>query len=107
MENLYPGRAWPALASPGSAVELEQPFDEQAKRCTEALACGKPVTVIAMYTDRCGRVVGVVILPDGGLLGLQVVSGAGLAWWYRTFSESDRVAGGGLNGRYSMERWPL
>lgn len=39
-----------------------------------------------MDTDKYGRTVADVILPDGRVLNRELVS-AGLAWWYRRYSQ--------------------
>jgi hypothetical protein len=41
-------------------------------------------------TDRYGRTVAEVILPDGRSLNHELVR-AGLAWWYRTYAPADDV----------------
>jgi micrococcal nuclease len=49
---------------------------------------GKEVTVPVKTADRYGRIVGVVILPDGKNLNWEFVD-AGLAWWYRRYASDD------------------
>src|SRR5271166_3064301 len=46
------------------------------------LAFGKIVKVMPRATDRYGRIVGDVVLPDGRVLNEELVR-VGLAWWYR------------------------
>lgn len=41
-------------------------------------------------TDRYGRVVGEVLLPDGRSLNRELVR-AGLAWWYRQYAPTDTL----------------
>jgi len=65
--------------------EKKQAFGKKAKQCTSDLAFGKEVTVHIQSTDRYGRTVGVVILPDCKNLNRELVS-AGLAWWYRKYA---------------------
>jgi hypothetical protein len=39
-------------------------------------------------TDRYGRLVGDVLLPDGRILNQELVK-AGMAWWYRPYAPND------------------
>lgn len=53
---------------------------------------GKEVEARASDTDRYGRIVGEVILPNGRNLSYELV-GAGMAWWYRTDFPNDSILG--------------
>ena len=68
--------------------EAKQPFGQAAKRQTLALAGRKEVTVIPMDTDRYGRTVGEVLLPDGTSLNKTLVA-TGYAWWYQKYAPRD------------------
>jgi len=68
--------------------EKGQPFGKRAKQFTLDMAFGKEVTVCVQTTDRYGRIVGVVILPDGKNLNWELVD-VGLAWWYRKYAPDD------------------
>jgi len=70
--------------------EKGQPFGTRAKRFTSEMAFGMEVEVQVQTTDRYGRIVGEVILPDGLSLNKQLVS-MGLAWWYRKYAPNDRT----------------
>ncbi len=70
--------------------EKKQPFGTKAKWVTSDLAFGKEVEVRIKDTDRYGRIVGEVILPDGVSLNKDLVH-AGLAWWYRKYAPNDRT----------------
>ena len=70
------------------APETRQDFGSKAKRATSALCFGKTVTIRPHDTDRYGRVVAEVILPDGRNLGREMVS-QGLAWWYQQYASAD------------------
>jgi endonuclease YncB( thermonuclease family) len=59
--------------------ELRQSFGARAKGLTERLASGQMVQVRAQGRDDNGRLLGVVILPDGRTLNRELVA-AGLAW---------------------------
>jgi hypothetical protein len=54
---------------------------------------GKDVAIHVKDTDKYGRTVADVILPDGRTLNRELVR-AGLAWWYRKYSTDE-----------SQERW--
>lgn len=72
-------------------TEKKQSFGQAAKRFTLDLAAQKIVTVKVKTTDRYGRTVGEVFLPDGRSLNRELVR-AGYAWWYRKYS-SDTTLG--------------
>ncbi|MFY4731318.1 thermonuclease family protein [Nitrospira sp. BLG_2] len=68
--------------------ERGQAFYQQAKSFTSEKCFGKEVKLnITQASDRYGRVVADVILPDGTLLCSELVK-AGLAWHYTHFSKS-------------------
>ncbi len=64
------------------APEKAQAFGTHARQFTGDLVVQRDGTVVMHTTDRYGRLVGEVLLPDGGSLGHELVR-AGLAWWYR------------------------
>lgn len=75
------------------APEEGQPFSSRARQYTAGLAFRKTVTVQGVDRDRYGRLVAVVVLPDGRILNHELVA-AGLAWWYREYAPGDaRLAG--------------
>jgi endonuclease YncB( thermonuclease family) len=59
--------------------EKAQAFGTQARKFTSDLAFQRDVTVQIRATDRYGRLVGDVLLPDGRSLNQELVR-AGLAW---------------------------
>jgi micrococcal nuclease len=59
--------------------ERQQPFGTRARQYTGELAFNQVVTVLVRDTDRYGRMVGEVLLPDGRSLNQELVR-AGLAW---------------------------
>nr|NIO21134.1 SNase-like nuclease [Candidatus Aenigmarchaeota archaeon] len=65
-------------------------FGRRAERFTSEWAFRKEVKVQVQTTDRYGRIVGEVILPDGLSLNKQLVY-MGLAWWYRKYAPNDRT----------------
>ena len=62
--------------------EKAQAFGEKAKQQTSGLAFGKVVTVNVKDTDRYGRTIGEVILPEGRSLNKELVL-TGFCWWYQ------------------------
>ena len=70
--------------------EKGQPFGQAAKRKTGELAGGKTVTVEVRTTDRYGRTVGEVFLPDSSSLNRELVR-TGYAWWYRQYSKDESL----------------
>lgn len=62
-----------------------QPFGKAAKRFTLNLVANQVVEVRQVDTDRYGRVVAEILLPDGRSLNRLLVEN-GLAWWYRAYS---------------------
>lgn len=69
--------------------ETGQDFGARAKQEASGLAFGKTVTIRPRDTDRYGRTVAEVILPDGQSLNRQMVW-RGYAWWYRSYAPNDR-----------------
>jgi len=68
--------------------EKAQAFGTQARKFTSDFAFQRDVTVEIRATDRYGRLVGEVLLPDGRSLNQELVR-AGLAWWYRPYAPND------------------
>jgi micrococcal nuclease len=68
--------------------EKAQAFGTQARKLTGDLVFQQTVTIIIRDTDRYGRVVGEVLLPDGRSLNQELVK-AGMAWWYRQYTPHD------------------
>jgi micrococcal nuclease len=71
------------------APETGQDFGSRAKHAGSDLAFGKVVTVRPVDTDRYGRTVAEVILPDGRSLNREMVR-QGMAWWFRKYAPADR-----------------
>lgn len=68
--------------------ERGQPYATVAKTFTSEKCFGKEVKLnITQKSDRYGRVIADVILPDGSSLSNELVK-AGLAWHYTHFSKS-------------------
>jgi micrococcal nuclease len=61
------------------APEAGQDFGSRAKQAASELAFGKVVTIQPRDTDRYGRTVALVVLPDGWTLNHELVR-SGFAW---------------------------
>ena len=70
------------------APETGQDFGSRAKQAASELAFGKQVTIRPRDTDRYGRTVAEVILPDGRSMNREMV-GKGMAWWFRRYAPRD------------------
>ena len=70
------------------APESGQDFGTRAKQAASEMAFGKVVTIQPRGTDRYGRTVALVVLPDGRPLNHELVR-SGLAWWYRKYAPGD------------------
>ena len=72
------------------APESGQAFGQRAKQAASELAFGKNVRILPRSTDRYGRTVAEVTLPDGRSLNQEMVR-EGCAWWYRSYAPNDRT----------------
>ena len=72
------------------APEKGQAQSNAAKRHLSSLAYGKRVKVLVRDTDRYGRAVAEIILPDGRNVNQEMVR-AGYAWWFRKYAPNDRA----------------
>ena len=70
--------------------ETGQDFGSRAKSVTSELAFGKVVRVHPRDTDRYGRSVADVVLPDRRILNHELVR-RGLAWWSRKYAPNDAL----------------
>src|SRR3989442_2083465 len=68
--------------------EKARAFGTQGRKFTSDLAFQQTVTVEVRATDRYGRLVGEVLLPDGRSLNQELVR-AGMAWWYRQYAPKE------------------
>ena len=62
---MHAGRPEPVRRSGIDCPESHQAFGTRAKQSTSQLAFGREVKIVVPDTDRNGRTVGEVILPDG------------------------------------------
>lgn len=72
------------------APEKGMPYGKKSKEFVLDLAAQKIVTVEITETDRYGRSIGEVLLPDGRDLNREIVR-AGYAWWYRRYSQDQTL----------------
>jgi micrococcal nuclease len=63
------------------APEKKQAFGSRSKQLMGDLVHGQKVTIEARDKDRYGRLIAIVILPDGCTVNHEMVR-AGMAWWY-------------------------
>ena len=73
------------------APELGQAYGRRAKSFAGDLAFGRRVELKPRGKDSYGRTLAEVILPDGRSLNRELVS-AGLAWWYRQYTDDADLA---------------
>jgi micrococcal nuclease len=85
---LWEGKAVQVRLYGVDVPEKAQAFGTQARLFMSELVFPQPVTVAIRDTDRYGRLVGEVRLPDGRSLNQELVR-AGLAWWYRQYAPQD------------------
>jgi endonuclease YncB( thermonuclease family) len=71
--------------------ELHQAYGQKAKQATSQLAAGKTVTVQSTGTDKYGRTLANIILPDGRSLSQELVR-QGCAWWFKKYSKDQALA---------------
>jgi micrococcal nuclease len=70
--------------------ESGQDFGTRAKQAASEMAFGKIVTVQPRGTDRYGRTVAEVTLPEGRSLNHEMVR-LGMAWWFQAYAPGDRM----------------
>ena len=75
------------------APEKRQAYSNVSKRHLSNLAYGKRLRLLVRDTDRYGRTVAEIVLPDGRNLNQELVK-AGYAWWFRKYAPNDRVLEG-------------
>lgn len=70
--------------------EKRQAYGTQARARTSTLTFGQYVTVYPLDTDRYGRTIARIVLPDGRDLSAVLVH-EGLAWWYVEYAKDDTL----------------
>lgn len=71
--------------------ENKQDYSQVAKKFTSDRVFGKVIKVEVQNVDRYGRIVGLVILPDGKNLNEELLK-AGLAWHYTHYDKTKEFA---------------
>ncbi len=71
--------------------ENKQDFSQVAKKFTSERVFEKVVKVQVQNIDRYGRVVGLVILPNGKILNEELLK-FGLAWHYKHYDKTEKFA---------------
>jgi endonuclease YncB( thermonuclease family) len=88
---MHNGRAAKIRLTGIDCPEMGQAFGVNARRFVSEQCFGKWVTIKETGTDKYGRTLGDVVLPDGTVLNQELVR-AGLAWWYRQYSHDQTLA---------------
>lgn len=88
IEVLWNGRPVRVRLHGVDCPERNQAFGSAARKFTAELCFGQQVTLRSYGTDRYGRLLADVILPDGRVLNHELLR-AGLAWWYREYAAAD------------------
>jgi len=91
VEVLQDGKAERVRLAQIDCPEKGQPFGQAAKQYVLDLSALKIVTVEVKTTDRYGRTVGEVFLPNGENLNKLIVE-AGYAWQYKRYSKDPAYA---------------
>ncbi|PIQ20808.1 MAG: SNase-like nuclease [Cytophagales bacterium CG18_big_fil_WC_8_21_14_2_50_42_9] len=73
------------------APEKKQDFGTRSRQFTSDLSFGQYVNLVVDGTDRYGRTVGTIILPDGRTLNQELVRN-GFAWHYKAYSKDEELA---------------
>lgn len=90
VDVMFDGKARRIRLADIDCPESNQAYGNAAKRFVLDRAAGQEVTVQGKTTDRYGRLVGEIILPDGKNLNHELVV-AGLAWWYQKYSDDETI----------------
>ncbi len=90
IEVLHDGRPERVRLNGIDCPEKSQAFGMRAKQFTADLVWGQNVTVSSSKTDRYGRTIGEVLLPDGRDVNAELVR-SGYAWWYRKYSSDQHL----------------
>jgi hypothetical protein len=73
------------------APEKNQDYGTRARQFASDLAFGKNVQLIEKGKDRYGRVIGIILLPDGRSLNEELVR-QGFAWHYKEYAKDEALA---------------
>lgn len=84
------------------APEAHQAQGRESKACATSLAYGRLVGLRVADTDRYGRLVAEVILPDGRSLNEEMVR-SGHAWWYWRYAPDNEKLASLAAGAYAAK----
>lgn len=87
---LHDGRAEEIRLNGIDCPEKDQPYGAEATKYISRLVLGKEVTVTGYELDRFGRTVGDIALANGTDVNRELVR-AGLAWWFRKYSQDKNL----------------
>jgi micrococcal nuclease len=73
--------------------EVDQPGGAEAKKFTDDRCWKKTLSIEEKGTDRSGRIIAVVMMPDGKSLNEELVR-RGLAWWSDKYAPKDATLKG-------------
>ena len=90
IQVMHDGKAEKIRLADIDCPEKGQAFGTKAKQFTSMLVGGQIVSVEVRTTDRYGRTVGEVFLPDGRSLNRELVK-EGYAWWYQRYSDDASI----------------
>ena len=90
IQVMHDGKAEKIRLADIDCPEKGQAFGTKAKQFTSTLVGGQIVSVEVRTTDRYGRTVGEVFLPDGRSLNKELVK-EGYAWWYQKYSDNASI----------------
>ncbi|WP_161946138.1 thermonuclease family protein [Desulfonatronum thiosulfatophilum] len=88
------------------APESGQPYGRQATAYARELAAGQTVRIEEMDTDRWGRTVALVHLPDGQTLNGAMIR-AGLAWVFLRYCNRPKICIPWAHGQETAKESPL
>lgn len=91
IELLLGGRPVTVRLNGIDCPEKHQAYGQRAKQFTSDKCFGKTVSLRSSGTDRYGRTLGEIILPDGKSLNRELLRN-GYAWWYRQYSSDQSLA---------------
>jgi endonuclease YncB( thermonuclease family) len=87
---MHEGKAEQVRLNGIDCPEKGQAFGKKVKQVTSSMVFGRDVTVKPKTTDRYGRMVGEVTLPDGRSLNGELVKQC-WCWWFRKYAPNDTV----------------
>ena len=87
---LYRKQKIPIRLADIDCPEFKQSFGIEAMAFTQTQVLRQKVEIHVRATDRYSRIVADVMMPDGQSLNAALLK-AGLAWWYRDYSNNKQL----------------